>query len=259
MSEIFNIIFKYKEKKSPDKLGLYPESVHVEAMPERRYLWTSRILVIIACMSISLNMILAATIYLMLPQRSAYPRLLYINDYFSQLEQVQPQELKISATDLITEQHIYNYITLRYTIPTDYDELQERWKPYSTLYWYSSSNVYGQFEKNEAAYNIESFRRKSLRREVNIEWIKVMATGLWQVQFLTYDYLPGENKPKINIWRATLRIGYGQPPFRNREDLSKNPFGFIVVNYSLGYMGTPETSAHYLETANELRKKMSIQ
>ena len=85
-----------------------------------------------------------------------------------------------------------------------------------------------------------------------------MATGLWQVQFLTYDYYPGKSKPDINIWRATLRIGYGQPAFRNRDDLSKNPFGFIVTNYSLGYMGTPETSAHYLETANELRKKMSL-
>ena len=133
MWDIFNTVFKYKEKESPDKLGLYPESVHVDAMPERRYLWTSRILVIVACMSISFNMMLASIIYLMLPQRSAYPRLLYINDYFSQLEQLQPQERRISATDLITEQHIYNYIMLRHAIPEDFDELNEKWAPYSTL------------------------------------------------------------------------------------------------------------------------------
>ena len=66
MFEIFNTIFKYKEKQSPDQLGLYPERVHVEAMPERRYLWTSRVLVILSCLSISFNMMLAATIYLLL-------------------------------------------------------------------------------------------------------------------------------------------------------------------------------------------------
>ena len=40
MLDIFQTIFKYREKKSPDQLGFYPEKVHVSAMPERRYLWT---------------------------------------------------------------------------------------------------------------------------------------------------------------------------------------------------------------------------
>ena len=73
MLEIFNTVFKYKEKQSPDQLGFYPERVHVNAMPERRYLWTSRVLVILACLSICLNMMLAATIYLLLPQRTVQP------------------------------------------------------------------------------------------------------------------------------------------------------------------------------------------
>ena len=253
MLDIFNTIFKYKEKESPDKLGLYPESVHVDAMPERRYLWTSRILVIVACLSISFNMMLASTIYLLLPQRSAFPRLLYINDYFSRLDQIEPQERRISATDLITEQHIYNYIMLRHSIPENFDELREKWAPYETLYWYSAGDVYAYFSENEAQYNMDQFRNLSLRRDVKIQWIKIMSTGLWQAQFLTYDYIRDNPEPTINIWRAVIRIGYGRPAFRNRNDLAKNPFGFVVTNYSLGYMGTPETSAHYLETAKELR------
>ena len=59
MFDIFNTVFKYKEKSSPDKLGVYPERVHIKAMPERRYLWSSRVLVIMAVFSICLNMILA--------------------------------------------------------------------------------------------------------------------------------------------------------------------------------------------------------
>ena len=73
MFEIFHTIFKYREKESPDKLGLYPERVHVNAMPERRYLWTSRILVILAAISMSINMMLALTVYLLVPKERVSP------------------------------------------------------------------------------------------------------------------------------------------------------------------------------------------
>lgn len=256
MFDMFKTIFKYKEKESPDKLGLYPESVHVNAMPERRYLWTSRLLVIISCLSISFNMMLASTIYLLLPQRTVYPRLLRINSYFSQLEQIQPIERYISASDLVAEQLIYEYIRLRHTITRDVDEIQKRWAEYEKLYWLSSNYVYKMFTETEVASNIENFKNKSLRREVEIEWVKILTPGLWQAQFLTKDYVNNETKPHISIWRAVMRVGYTKVPFRNREDLSKNPFGFVVENYSLGYLGTPETSAHYLETAKEASEKV---
>ncbi len=256
MFDIFNTIFKYREKESPDKLGLYPESVHVNAMPERRYLWTSRILVVLSCLSISFNMMLASVIYVLLPQRTVYPRILRINDYFSQLEQIQPMERYVSAADLVAEQMIYKYIQLRHEIPRDYDEITKRWGHYETLYWMSSQEVYTKFENTEAKYNIQQFQMKGLRREVEIEWVKILAPGLWQAQFLFHDYVSGSTKPHTTIWRSIMRIGYRKIPFRNRSDLAKNPFGFLMINYSLGYLGTPETSAHYLETAKEASQKI---
>ncbi len=71
MFDIFQTIFKYKEKVTPDKLRFYPEKVHTNAIPERRYLWTSRFLVIFSCISISISMMLASAIYVLLPQRQA--------------------------------------------------------------------------------------------------------------------------------------------------------------------------------------------
>lgn len=204
MLEIFNTVFKYKEKQSPDQLGFYPERVHVNAMPERRYLWTSRVLVILACLSICLNMMLAATIYLLLPQRTVQPKLFQINKYFSMLEQVQPAEINFPVSDLITEQHITEYILLRYLVSSDYDELVTRWGPGSTIYWYSSPAVFREFSENDVAYSIMQFRQKSLQRDVEIDWIKPAALGLWQVQFRTMDYLPGSDKPTTSIWRATM-------------------------------------------------------
>lgn len=251
MLEIFNTVFKYKEKQSPDQLGFYPERVHVNAMPERRYLWTSRILVIFACLSICLNMMLAATIYLLLPQRTVHPQLFQINKYFSMLEQVQPAEINFPVSDLITEQHITEYILLRYLVSSDYDELVTRWSPGSTIYWYSSPAVFREFSENDVAYSVMQFRQKSLQRDVEIDWIKPAAMGLWQVQFRTFDILPNQSEPTVNIWRASMRIVYVKIPFTKREDAIANPFGFIVQNFSLAYLGTPETSAHYLETVKQ--------
>ena len=248
MFDIFHTIFKFKEKESPDKLGYYPERVHINAMPERRYLWTSRVLVILASLSICINMMLASTIYVLLPQRRATPQLFYINKYFSQMEQVQPAEVNMPVGDLIAEQHINDYIMLRYLISSDYDELLSRWGEGSTIYWYSASNVYGDFAKNDAEYNIMQFREKGLRRDVEIDWTRPLAQGLWMVQFRTLDYLPENDKPIENTWRATLRIGFTNIPFRNKEDAIANPFGFLVTSFSLAYHGSPNKIQNYLQT-----------
>lgn len=252
MFGIFHTVFKYREKESPDQLGLYPERAHIESMPERRYLWSSRILVILAVMSMGMTMILALSIYLMLPQKTVYPRLLQINKYFSELEQVQPAELNILVTDLIAEQHITDYIILRNTISNDYDELIARWGRNEILYWYSDPSVFNKFYENDVRYNIMQFRKNSLQRYVKIEWIRPLTRGLWQAQFLTMDSTPNSDKIETKIWRATLRIIYTNLPFRNKDDAMKNSFGFVVTNYSIGYNGTPETSIHYLERAREL-------
>ncbi len=248
MLDIFHTVFKFREKESPDVLGYYPERVHINAMPERRYLWTSRVLVILACLSICLNMMLASTIYVLLPQRTAVPQLFQVNDYFSQLEQAQPAEIFMPVGDLVAEQHINDYIMMRYLISPDYDELISRWGRGSKLFWYSTSTVYADFAKNDVEYNIMQFRENGLRRDVEIEWTRPLSQGLWQVQFRTIDYLDNKPQPIVNIWRATLRIGFTTMNFNNRDDALVNPFGFLVTSFSLAYHGSPRAADHYLET-----------
>ena len=252
MFEVFHTIFKYREKESPDKLGLYPERVHVNAMPERRYLWTSRILVILAAISMSISMMLALTVYILIPQKSVYPRILQINKYFSELELVENEEVYTRATDLLAEQHITDYIILRNTITNDYDELIARWGPGEIVYWFSARPVYEAFYRGDVTHNIVQFKEKGLQRFVKVEWVRPLTMGLWQAQYLTMDVLPGVEKVDTKIWRATMRIAFLRLPFKTKEDQIKNPFGFVVQNYSLSYVGTPETSVHYLERAREL-------
>ena len=252
MFDIFKTVFKYREKASPDKIGAYPERVHIKAMPERRYLWSSRILVITAVFSICLNMVLASTIYLLLPQRSSAPRLLYINENFNQLQLLQPSEINVSAYTLITEEQIINYIMFRYLITSRYDELVSRWSPGSQLYWMSSPSIFKKFQESEARQGLQLQKLKGLERDVEVDWAHQIARGVWLVQFRTLDYYPNFRTPDVTIWRATMRISYANMTFPNKNFALRNPFGFVVTSYSLAYHGKPSTSEHYLD---EVKKR----
>ncbi len=251
MFEIFHTIFRYREKESPDVLGLYPEKVHVDAMPERRYLWTSRVLVIISFICICLCMMLSLCIYIMIPQRQVSPIFLRINDYFSQLEVVQPGEINYPVSDLVTEANVREYILRRYLVTDDYDEMLSRWRVGSIFYWFSSPRIYAEFADGEALNNLRLFREKSLIRSVTIHWARPLAQNLWQVQFETIDVIPEEDMPKTTIWRATLRVGYFDIPFSKKDDAILNPYGFMVIGYSLAFHSNPDSNASYMETVKK--------
>ncbi len=256
MFDIFKTIFKYKEKESPDKLGLYPEKVHVDAMPERRYLWTSRILVIIACFSICFNMILASTLYVTIPMRGSYPKLFYIDRYFSQVARLQPAEVSYPVANLITEEHISNYIMLRYIITNDYDELAKRWGVGEYVYWMSSVPVFNDFQEYDVRYNLEQFKSKGMMRDVVIDWIRPMSRGLWQAQIRTLDYLPKQEEPIVNVWRLTMRIQYFDFDKVTYKDSLKNPFGFLITSFSQSYLGNDVAADEYLAESKRITKEL---
>lgn len=257
MFDIFNTVFKYKEKSSPDKLGAYPERLHIKAMPERRYLWSSRVLVIIAVFSICFNMVLTSTIYLLLPQRRSAPRMLYLNPVFNQMQLLEPAEIAVPAFTLITEEQIRDYIMYRYIITSRYDELAARWAPGSKVFWMSSAPIFGTFRDTEYRQGIALQRLKGLQRDVEIDWAVQMARGVWQVQFRTIDYYPNATEPDITLWRATMRVSYGSINFPDKAHAMKNPFGLIVNNYSLAYHGKASASEHYLNEARRTARQRS--
>lgn len=251
MIEIFHTLFRYKEKESPDKIEAYPERVHVEALPERRYLWTSRLLVVLSVISICFNMMLASTIYLMLPQIRTYPNFFSINDYFSQIEVVQKRERPFPVSDLITEKYIDEYINLRFTITKSLVEMQRRWREGSAFYWYQMPPVYAEFMTSDYEEALLKAKKTGLQRYVEVEWIRPLSRGLWQAQFKTYDILPNSGKPTIIYWRAVMRIRYVNLQFKDRAKRMLNPYGFLVERFSLAYHGREGEVESYIETARK--------
>lgn len=253
MLDLLNTVFKYKEKESPDKLGLYPEAIHTNAMPERRYLWSARFLVIFAALSICLNIMLVSGIYIMLPKRSSTPLILDTDNTFHTLKLLEKHERPIAVIDLLTESFIEEFILLRHVITADYDELMTRWGRGSRLFWMSSRRVYQDFASNDVQKNINQFKMRGLVRLAEVEWIQPISKGFWQAQFITMDYYPGEKIPIINVWRAYVRALFAPIPYENQSLREQNPFGFLVTNYSTSYVGTPDDPQSYMNEAKEIR------
>ena len=248
MFDIFRTLFKYKEKESPDALGFFPEKVHVDAFPERRYLWTSRFLVIFAGLSICFNMMLALCIYLMVPLIGVSPQFYTINKYLNQVEMVQRREINFPVSDLVTQQNIRDYIILRYSMESDLADVLEGWGKDSSFFWFSSSSVYETFRTSEMFANIQQYRQ-GIRRGVEIEWVRPLSKGLWQVQFKTYEISAAQELPVITNWRATLRIVYVRSSSMSQEARLFNPYGFVITSYSLAFRGVEGQNESYIETA----------
>ena len=106
---IFINIFRYRDKKSPDILGKYPQEFHISSLPERRYLWTSRILAIFAVVSFCLNVMLTLLLYILLPQKNSAPDFYVVNQNLFTLEKALPLNINTNFIDLLTEKYIADY------------------------------------------------------------------------------------------------------------------------------------------------------
>lgn len=255
----FSVLFRYRDKKSPDKLGLYPQRFHIKAMPERRYLWTSRVLVIFAVLSFCLTIMLTMTIFLLLPQKDTMPAFYSANPYFYSLEKVEPEKTQVNFRDMLSEKYIGEYVKLRHAIPKSTADLFYRWDTHSLFYWYSGLRNYYDFVNNLDNDQLKKFIRLKMKRVVEIDQIKKLTSDLWLVQFRTLTSTKAMPNPDIILWRAYLRIAYLE--FDKYEDIEKdqeeklnytsNPFGFKVVKYSLAYAGKPEKAETALQTAKK--------
>ena len=256
----FSIIFRYRDKKSPDKLGLYPEKFHINAFPERRYLWTSRLLVIFAVFSFCITIMLTMIIYLLLPQLTAKPSFFKVNPINYNMEFVEKQVIDVSLRDALSEKYITEYIKLRHEIPQSTAGIFYRWNDDSLFYWYSSATAYNNFISKLDQEQLKSFVRQGVKRFVEVTEVTKITPRLWVADFVTKTssrLLPEED---IIKWRAYVRITYLE--FDKYENLEKteeeklnytlNPFGFKVDSYSLAYAGKPQKAENAMQTAKKV-------
>lgn len=258
MFNLFYTLFKYKEKAQKDELGYYPEKVEVRAFPERRYLWTSRFFVVISCLSLCLSMLLGATLCIMLPMKKIGVMPLQVDYDLHQVTVMPPSESRVYAGDLVTESLMADYITKRYTIGDNFDELSHRFGEKEFIHLASDDAVYRDFEQNERPY-FEVLQKKGVRRKVEIVRIYSVSFNFWQARFKTIDTAPEmpvedfmqlmgvniknaikkpqQGDPLVTNWIATIRMTFDGAKYDNKDLGLINPFGITIVSYDISYMG----------------------
>lgn len=236
MSNLFYTLFKYKEKTGKDELGNYPEKVDIPAFPERRFLWTSRFLVVISCLSVCITMILGGVLCIMVPQKKALIMPLQIDYKAYQVSHMESAEFKEFAGNLVTESVMAQYVTTRYTVSDDIEEQRERFGENDFLYLASGNEVWKEFQATERPY-FDFLQTQGITREVVIDRIYPVSFNFWQVRFSTVDTYPDGRKPLISRWLASIRMTFNFSKYDNKDLGRKNPFGTTVDVYNLSYLG----------------------
>lgn len=236
MFDLFYTLFKYKEKAQKDELGYYPEKVDVRAFPERRYLWTSRFFVIVSCLSLCMNMILGGALCLLVPQKYVKVMPLQIDYNRYEVTAMEAQEKRAYAGELAVESLMAQYITARYTIGDNIEELNKRMGEKDFLYLASDTEVYNEFNNTERPY-FESLQRQGVRRQVDITMIYQVSANFWQVRFKTIDTKQDGEEPIVSSWIATIRMHMNFSKYEDKNLGLINPFGMTVTSYNISYVG----------------------
>lgn len=190
---IWRDLFARDKKNSPDVLGRYPEYMQVRALPERRYLKTSRLLAVFILVNLGVMLALAG-LYAYLAERVdisiASPRavnLFYIDTEKKRLLPAEHTQKGVYATQLMTEAALRQYIVDRHTIVWDNEQLGKMWGQGSLVWGLSSSKfVYGPFmelAKREA----EQSRTQGFVRDVHLYELELVYENMWQAIFDTFD------------------------------------------------------------------------
>ncbi len=247
ITRFIKMVGNLKEGSSNDVLGAYPERVHVPAMPERRYLKTSRIMAIASIISMCSTIILGFILFYLAPQLTIKPRIVVLNRDDNIVQQIGEFTDSIPAFLLLTEKYVAEYIRIRNTVTPNITEMNSLWGDKSLLYLMSSSDIFAQ-NNQEKLRVLEDIRKYGLSRQVKILWIQRLNSGIadWRVRYETIDTYTDGRPSEQHSWYATLRVGYSPRRIPTAEQM-KNPTGFTVYSYIISKApDTPEDAERFI-------------
>jgi len=210
------------------------ESVNVETIAERRYLWTARAFSVIAAVSFCCNIALIMAIFQLVPLTRIEPFMISFADKSEQVVSIIPLGGNDTVKKEITETFVRQYVLVRSTFVADIPEMKLRWLDGSPIQEMSTQSVYREFVDGTANRAMEIIATEGLTREVRVLSVNQLNRDLWQVEYETKDMKPDATEPVIDYWTASLRVGYRKKTVKY-EDRMKNPLGFTVAQYALAH------------------------
>ncbi len=229
MNRFLSLLFNNKDESTNDKLGEYPAKVHVSAMPERRYLNTTRIMTLLSVFSLCITVILALILYLLPPQITSTPTFAAVNALDNDIQNISSFQQRMTAKYLMVEKLVSDYVVMKREVVPNVEAMKARYKEGSPLSDFSSNSVFAKI-KTEELRIMKDIQNYGLKREVKVLWVKPLVSNVWRVRYETIDTYKDREKPEINSWFAIVSF-YLNSGSLSRDVLMRNPLGFIVSDY----------------------------
>lgn len=238
-------------------MGAYPERMQVAALPERRFLKTSRILAIATIFNI-VFLFMLGTFYIYMASHadvdiatSRVTHLYGVNYDKKRLVPFQPYNITVSGRYLIAESDLREYIKRRHTIVWDNNAMVGRWGGQSWLSQVSGEMAWSRMQQ-ELNYNLGDSRARGFVRDVHILSLENTYSNFWEGVIEVYDmpipdaFNPAcdgcmDNTRKCMICKAGTAKGhsrfriFARTDFEAKKTLS-NPYGFRVIAYTMLFM-----------------------
>ena len=168
-----------------DVLGVYPENVHTQALPERRFLKTSRMLAIATIFFNALSLMLAGFIvygvhHTDIKIASANRSFFITQDHTEKkLKTIEYSTKVVSSVQLLVESLIKRYLMERFTLPWDDSKSQKLWGTNSFVQTYSTENVKSDFNI-ESNYSFQKSRAENFIQDVFVYSLEYVKGNLWK-------------------------------------------------------------------------------
>lgn len=182
---------------------------------------------IVAAVLIAMNLFFILTLVQMAPQLKIIAQVLTEPMNSTQFIQAEPFESDISDKNLIEQMMVRRYITARYTMYPDEEEMKFEWGPFGLISNLSIGRVYNAFYASLGELP-QKIRQMGFTQGVDIRRIS-RHNDIWTVEFDILRMAEGIIQKQTKV--AVLKVGE-HPVFRFfRTDFS-NPYGFHVITYT---------------------------
>ena len=216
-------------------MGTEPKESSYELLKTERYLWIARAFSVVAVLAALANILLLVALGSLQPLVRIQPFMLNIQDKDQQvIEIVRPKLEDLNLREL-TESFIRQYITARYTVGSDLEELERRWGMGGIVKWMSTAQVYDEFVSREKKA-LNSAQEGGMTRDIRIE--SVMPTGKkdqtgeeWKVRFQATTMRQASAAPDVRHMTVKLNAKFQGESGVPWADRLQNPLGFKVTRY----------------------------
>lgn len=210
------------------------ESLSIEAVKERQYLWMARTFALVLVVSVITTFMLISSMLSLLPIVRVQPFFLTTLNKDQQVINVIRPDYKTINMELLSESFIRHYLLSYFSMSSNVAELERRWGIDGDINWMSETSVFSKFGEVAKIW-IKQAKSEGLTRNVNILVITPFRANknenIWRAELEFVEMKHGAAEPVKSKWVATMKIDFKPTrPGLIWEQRLKNPLGFTVLN-----------------------------